>query len=53
MKIFIDPEIKIIIFESENVVTSSGKLEGLNDLGDSGVYRSVNMEKILDYNESH
>ena len=53
MKQFFDPEINISIFDREEFVTNSARLDGLNDenMGQNGIYKAVTMEKILDAND--
>ena len=53
MKQFFDPEINISIFDREEIVTNSARLDGLSDenMGQNGIYKAVAMEKILDANE--
>ena len=53
MKQFFDPEINISIFDREEIVTNSARLDGLSDenMGQNGIYKAVAMEKILKAND--
>ena len=49
MKQFFDPEINISIFDREEIVTNSARLDGLSEetMGQKGIYKAVSMERIL------
>ena len=49
MKQFFDPEINISIFDREEIVTNSARLDGLSEetMGQNGIYKAVSMERIL------
>ena len=53
MKQFFDPEINISIFDREEIVTNSARLDELSEetMGQNGIYKAVAMEKILDAND--